>query len=275
MKSALKIISCLMLLFGIQNLWGVGSITLGIYTGISPDMNDIASNIPSDGGDTAAGLPIRDRGRRDNRSFQNNLIEHAIGEGASGSTFAYPMGVHLGIDFRYNINNFFLRAAMEYETLLLGKTASLATASFNNSSEINSFSTNMPLTIGINHSLKEFIQFNIGVGPYMSYGNIKITHTEPNAFTETLLGSSTPTLVPYKTQEISGFSFGYHFLLGVQVPIVEKKYYLSIDYLAFTARSPSLPVAATDASGNTVSTNDRITRNGATISIGIQYYIGI
>lgn len=262
--------------FGSASIFPIGSFTLGIYTGISPNMNDIGSNIMQEGGDNASGTIINDRGRRDFFSFQNQLIQNAVQSGASGKTFESPVGFHFGLDFRYNLNLFFFRVAIDQESLVLGRKSSLKTSSYDNKATINSFSANIPLTMGIRHAFKEFIQVNIGAGPYLAYSYLDISHSDPQAFTETILGTSLPTLIPFKSQNMSGFLFGYHLLLGLQIPIIEKKYYLSIDYIYFSAHSFSLPVNATDSAGTKVTgLHDRLTKDGANISIGFQYYISM
>lgn len=272
-----KSILILFLLCAASAAWGIGNAQLGFTIGLNPDPNGFVSDILPDAGDNSSGSQRFLGSRKDNQEFYNLLIQNAVDEGAAtGSVSEYPLGVSAGLDFRYVINSVFMRIAIDYTQMVAGRKASLKAGSNDDSITYTAWNTSFPITFGVSQSLSDFFHFYLGAGPYYAWAYSSVSHTAPAAFEQTTLGASSPYL-PYRVATIQGHVLGYHILVGVEVPIVENRLYLSLDYTRYDARSGRLTLTGVDTDGSALNdtTGDTITLIGNKFTLGIFYHFRI
>ncbi len=267
----------LLLILLVQPAVAIGSLQVGIFGGFYPDINNLSGGVSGDGGDRADGTVVRGGGRRDAIQFFDNLIQQAVAanQADKGSTIGDPLGALWGIDLRYHWNVLFFRMAMDYATQVTATSGSLEAGGFNDKIAYSSWAASIPITIGLSHALSEFFHFYMGFGPYYGISHLKVTHSAPDAFANIGPTSLATTDLPYKSMSMTGDMLGVHLLIGLQVPLYEKKLFLSIDYMTFQARSDGVRLRGTNADGTPIPANriDVITQKGSKILLGLQYLI--
>lgn len=270
------IFSSLLLAFSTA-LYGIGSLQLGANLGVYPNINGLAANYLPDGGDNAAGIPRGSHSRRDSIDMYDSIIKRANEEtNISGKAAGYPIAATYGVELRYLWNNLFFRLGADYSTQVTAKKASLKTTTYDNSISYQSWAMSVPLTIGLSNELKDFFHFYMGIGPYYSYAHINVKHSAPQAFSETFLGAGS-SYIPYEDISIGGDVVGLHFLVGIQIPVIDDKLFVSFDIMHIEARSGSLDVNGKDENGNAINdtTGSTIEQNGEKYLFGVQYKLGI
>ncbi|RME91954.1 MAG: hypothetical protein D6767_04165 [Candidatus Hydrogenedentota bacterium] len=253
----------------------IGSFQLGMYTGLNPDPNSLNAGFKNDAGDNASGNQRFLGSRKDNMDFYNALIQQTIDEGnGTGSVTAYPLGVTVGFDFRYLWNAFFIRLAVDYTQMITGTKAELKSGTYSDSISYKAWNGSVPMSFGFAHELDDFFMFYLAAGPYYAWAYSSVTHSEPLAFENTALGSGSP-FIPYKSQQIQGHVFGYNILVGIEIPLITKKLYMSVDFMHYQARSGRLQVNGENSDGTPIndSIGDTITLIGNKFTFGILYHI--
>lgn len=261
------------------DLFAIGSLQIGVYTGLYPDINNLSTGVRSDGGDTATGAIAYGNARRDSITYYDNLIQQAAASKTAekGSPMGSPLGATLGLDVRYHWNSLFVRLGFDYSMQLTGTSGSLETGLLKDAITYDTWAASLPITIGFSHALADFFHFYMGLGPYYGVSSLTVTHSEPSAFNNIGNTSIATAQLPYKKVTMTGDMLGVHLLVGIQVPIVVKKVYLSVDYMLFRAQSDGVKLEGTNADDTPIPDNsyDVITQRGSKILLGIQYYIDI
>jgi len=271
---------CIFLFFSFSShIFSIGNIQAGFNVGLNPDINNLSKDFYTDGGHNASGQMQGSHSRRDSIEFYDNLITQAVAadpDNIKGTTLGYPIALTIGMDLRYIYNYLFIRMGFDYNMMLTSKKGNLTTATYTDDISYQSWNYSIFMTFGFTHSYDDYFQFYMGIGPYFSSSELRITHSAPKAFESTILGSGS-SLLPYQEQNFTSELIGLQINLGIQFPVIKHKIYVSFDIIHYEGRSPSIELTGKDTDGNEIkdTTGDTIIHNGEKYTVGIQYYFKI
>ncbi len=173
-----------------------GGLTVGLSTGINPNVMDFNSSV------TKSQIQLGNYVESDN--LQN------AGNSSIGSTSSSIVGIPLGFNVRYVERFFIIRAAFLYH-IALGGTNSITTTVNSVTREVSeSYDMRMfeiPLTFAFNIRNDEFTRFYAGAGPSLFWGSAKVTYDNGD-----------PTRLA--DEDIyTGATLGAHLLIGGEVSV--------------------------------------------------------